>query len=167
MTSANAVNSMHLFLLHPAVLVKKNASMFSPMHQACHGQQLHRNQVLFATTKAEDVVENNAFTLCVISRLMRCGCKFFVRNTVLHRSLRCKKPGLHCDLIGYQKKNNIFFLLSYAKKNSQLRRTFLHSKKFQQAMSTVVGEKTTLKSIVVPLQNFEENHQIVFRTKSK
>ena len=159
-----SINGMHMFLLHPAVFIRKTAGMYSSMHQGQHARSLPARRVIFAARPSGDLVENNSFVLCVISRLMRHGCKLFVRNAVVRRPAGTK-PGVHCDLIGYQKKSNTFFLLSYAKKTTQLRQTFVHSQKFREAMLGVVDRETTLKSIVVPLDAFEESTQILFRTK--
>lgn len=159
-----AINGMHMFLLHPAVLIRKNAAVYSSMHQGPQARNMPTRRIIFAGRSAHELVDNNSFILCVISRLMRSGCKFFVRNAVVCRT-KGKKPGVHCDLIGYQKKNDTFFLLNYARKSTQLRQTFVHSEKFREAMQAVVTKHTTLKSIVVPLDLFETSTRVLFRTK--
>ena len=101
-SSQGTVNSMHLLLLHQVPLVKNDGTMYKPMNQVLHKEEIHPRRLVFSDRQCR-VNEDSQFVTFVLFKLFQTGCKFFVQNMAL-RLYSGKKLGIHCDLVGYHRK---------------------------------------------------------------
>ena len=159
-----SINNMHLLLLHPQTFVKENRTTYRSMNQVLQTPKISTKQISFCDkdSEAEDDVD---FVLFVLFKLMKMGCKSFIKNLAVRPCSVGGKKAIHCDLIGYQRKNNTLFVLSYARKKSRLKKTWLHSRNFKKAVTEVLSPETTIRSIVVPFYTFRNSRRVSFRHK--
>lgn len=162
-SSQGTVNSMHLLLLHPSTLVKNDGTMYKPMNQVLHKEEIHPRRLVFSDRQCR-VNEDSQFVTFVLFKLFQTGCKFFVQNMAL-RLYSGKKAGIHCDLVGYHRKNDQIFIISYARTKNRIRRSWMHLNNFHNVIQKVISPHTTVKKIVVPFHIYKNSKRIFFRNK--
>lgn len=162
-TSRGPVNSMHLLLLHPHTLIRQNRTTYKSMNEVLNTGEISAKKLSFSDPESL-VNEDDQFVLFVLFKLMRAGCKFFVKNMAL-RLPAGKKEAIHCDLVGYHPNKEIIYVISYVRKKSRTKKTWLHSRIFSRAISKMVSSATAVKQIVVPFHVYETSKRIYFRSR--
>jgi len=159
-----SVNSLQLLLLHPLTYTRDPGGTYSNMHTVSSSDKLSAGSV--SSLGKEQIFENtDPFIMCVLYRLMNLGCKSFVLNLALKKNHSAKRA-VHCDLLGYNRKKDTMWLMSYARKQTQSKKTWLHARRIYRVVRDLASSSTNLKSAVVPLHVFENSNRVLFKQKN-
>lgn len=156
------LSSMHLLLLHPSTLLYSGQKKFSPLNQFLQKDEMKTDEVLF-NNGVESISDNeDPLLLNVLHKLVKRGCKLFVRNVALRRQTG-KKRAVHCDLIGYNAKKNVIFMICYAQSKANMKKTWTHCGKVENILAQITQKNTKLVPIVVPMYIFRQTRRVYFR----